>query len=438
MNKLEFYLNNGGKYSFIPRREKLSKSIFISTSTKYFDPIRGQRVIEDFLDNMVLGEQLGFDGLLVLEQHGGPNAVTGQSIVMTSALAARTKNIRVGAVGPIMNTYLSPMRYAEEVAALDYLSRGRFFFGMPVGIGPNYHALGIDPTRARERLREGHDLMKKAFMEEGPFEWDGKFFKVPYANLWPKPLQKPHPEIWVPAVGSKDSLKFAADNHYTYLAILVPRPVLLRNIKTFRDMCEEAGYTADPTQVVATATVHVAETDKQARLEVEAHFMSMLQNSFGSPFHDSFPPGHVTSQSLRGMMSGGYRAKEISETTFEEAVADRSIICGSPDTVAEQIEELTSAMGAGRLVVNCDGWTAPAWLTRKNMTIFAEEVIPRFRAPGGKPIWDNNNSQAWNTTSEYGARVEEPLARPTVRLADSGVVDIRTAHIEELRKPLEP
>lgn len=67
MNKLEFYLNNGGKYSFIPRREKLSKSIFISTSTKYFDPIRGQRVIEDFLDNMVLGEQLGFDGLLVLE-----------------------------------------------------------------------------------------------------------------------------------------------------------------------------------------------------------------------------------------------------------------------------------------------------------------------------------------------------------------------------------
>lgn len=122
---------------------------------------------------------------------------------------------------------------------------------------------------------------------------------------------KPHPEIWVPAVGSKDSLKFAADNHYTYLAILVPRPVLLRNIKTFRDMCEEAGYTADPTQVVATATVHVAETDKQARLEVEAHFMSMLQNSFGSPFHDSFPPGHVTSQSLRGMMSGAIEPKRF-------------------------------------------------------------------------------------------------------------------------------
>ena len=437
MNQLEFYLNNGGKYSFIPRREQLEKSIYISTSTKYYDSVRGQRIIEDFLDGMVFGEELGFDGLLVLEQHGGPNAVSGQSVILATALAARTRNIRVGTVGAIMNTYLTPMRYAEEVVALDYVSRGRYFFGMPLGIGPNYHALGLDPTHARERHREGHDLMKKAFTENGPFEWDGKFFRAPYANLWPKPLQKPHPEIWVPAVGSKESLKFAADNRYTYLAVLVPLPVLLKNVQTFRGLCEDAGYTADPKQIVATATVHVAETDRQARQEVEAHYMSILQNSYGSAFHDSFPPGHVTPQSLRGMMAGGYRSKEISDTTFEEAVADRMIICGSPDTVAEQIEELTAAMGAGRLVVTGDAWTMPAWLTRKNMTLFAEEVMPRFRPPGGKPVWDRSEGAGFKTISEYGAQVEEPLARPTVRLHGTGVVDIRTAHVPELRVPLD-
>lgn len=438
MNRLEFYLNNGGKYSFIPRREQLGKSIFISTPTDYYDPIRGQRIIEDFLDNMVFGEQLGFDGLVVLEQHGGPNAVSGQSIVICTALAARTKHIRIGAVGSIINTYLTPMRYAEEVATLDYISKGRYFFGMPMGIGPNYHALGIDPTHARERHREAHDLMKKAFTDEGPFDWDGKFFRAPYANLWPKPVQKPYPEVWIPAVGSKESLKFAAENRYTYLAILVPLPVLLRNVQTFRDMCEQAGYTADPRQIVATATVHVAESDKQARLEVEAHFMSMLQNSYGSPFHDSFPPGHVSEQSLRGMAAGGYRSKDISKTTFEEALADRAIICGSPSTVVEQIEELTSKMGAGRLVVCGDAWTMPAWLTRKNMTLFAEEVMPKFRAPGGKPIWDHSDNAAWQTISEYGSRVEEPRARPTVHLDGRGLVDIRTAHVDDLRVPLEP
>ena len=435
---LEFYLNNGGKYSFIPRPEEMGKSIYISTDTKYYDPVRGQRVMEDFLDNMVLGEQLGFDGLLVLEQHGGPNAVSGQSIVMTTALATRTKHIRVGAVGAIMNTYLTPMRYAEEVVALDYVSRGRYFFGLPMGIGPNYHALGIDPTHARERHREGHDLMKKAFTDEGPFDWDGQFYRAPYANLWPKPLQKPHPEIWIPAVGSKESLLFAAENHYTYLAILVPLPVLTRNVQTFKDMCEKSGYTADPKQIAATTAVYVAETDAQARQEAEAHFMSILQNSYGSPFYDSFPPGHVSLQSLRGMAAGdGYRSKDITKTTFEQAMKDKAIICGSPDTVAESIEEFATLLGAGRLVLNCDLWTAPAWMTKKNMTLFAEEVMPRFRPAGGKPVWASGETSAWQTISEYGAKVEAPLALPSVHLASTGVVDIRTAHIPELRKPIK-
>jgi hypothetical protein len=71
------------------------------------------------------------------------------------------------------------------------------------------------------------------------------------------------------------------------------------------------------------------------------------------------------------------------------------------------------------------------------MTIFAEEVMPRFRAPGGKPIWDQSGGEAWKTISEYGARVEEPLARPTARVAGTGIVDIRTAHVPELRIPRE-
>ena len=111
---------------------------------------------------------------------------------------------------------------------------------------------------------------------------------------------------------------------------------------------------------------------------------------------------------------------------------------GAAEPQAEQIEELTTKMGAGRLVVACDAWTAPAWLTRKNMTLFAEEVMPRFRPPGGKPIWDRGEGEAWKTVSEYGARVEDPVARPTSRVAGTGKLDIRTAHVPELRIPLKP
>ena len=439
MNQLEFYVANGGKYPYIPRRDQLGKSIFINTPNAYYDDARGQRIIEDFMDDLVYAEKLGYDGAVILEQHGGPNAVAGQSIVMAATLAARTSKMRIGTVGAILNSYLTPMRYAEEVATLDILSRGRYFFGLPMGIGANYHGLGVmNPTYARERFREGHEMLQRAFTDEGPFAFDGKFFQAEYANLWPKPLQKPYPEVWVPAAGSKDSLAFAARNGYTYLAVLVPWPVLLKNCQTFRDQVAEAGQEMDPKRIVATAHVYVAETDKQARQEVEAHAMSLIQNSLGSPFHDSFPPGHVTPQSLRGMAAGGgYRSKDVGKTTLDEALESGQFIIGSPETVAERIEEVTTAMGAGRLLVTGDTWTMPSWMTRKNMTIFAESVMPKFRAPGGKPVWETRTDAGFGTVSEYGATVTEPQFVPQSIVEGVGPVDIRTAHVPELRVPLD-
>lgn len=435
MNNLEFYVANGGKYSYIPRRDQLGKSIFITTPNDYYDDARGQRIFEDYLEHFAFMEKLGFDGAVILEQHGGPNALVGQSIVMAAAAISRTSNMRIGTVGAILNSYRTPMRYAEEVATLDLLSNGRYFFGLPMGIGANYHGLGVmNPTYAREQFREGHEMLKRAFTENEPFAFDGKFYQTEYANLWPKPLQKPYPEVWVPAAGSKDSLSFAAQNGYTYLAVLVPWPMLLKNCQTFREQVEEAGQEWDSRRIVANAHVYVAETDKQARQEAEAHVMSLMQNSLGSPFHDSFPPGHVTIPSLRGMAAGGgYRSKDISKTTYEEGIESGQFIIGSPETVAERIEEITTKMGAGRINITGDTWTMPSWMARKSMTLFAEEVMPKFRAPGGRPAWDKTERAGYRTISEYGATVGVPPFVPQSVVEGVGPVDIRTAHIPELR-----
>ena len=437
--ELEFYASAGGKYAFVPRRDELGKTRFITTPSKYYDDLRGQQVIEDFIENNVIAEKLGYDGTIVIEQHGGPNSVVGQSITLAATIIAKTSRIRVGTVGALMNSYLTPMRFAEEVATLDILSRGRYFAGLPMGIGSNYHSLGVmNPTYARERHREAHDFMVKAFTSDEPFRWDEKFFQTEYANLWPKPLQKPYPEIWVPAAGSRESLTFAAQNGYTYVAVLVPWPILVKNCATFKNAVLEAGQTYDPKRIAATAFVYVAETDEQARVECEAHMMSILQNSLGSPFHDSFPPGHVTAQSLRGMAAGGgYRSTDISKTTFEEAQKSGAIIVGSPSTVAERIEEITTVLDAGRLFMYTDCWTMPTWMTRKNMSIFAEEVIPRFRKRNGKPIWDTDPvGPAANTLSEFGARVQPSPCIPSSEIEGVGYVDTRTAHVPALRKSL--
>jgi alkanesulfonate monooxygenase SsuD/methylene tetrahydromethanopterin reductase-like flavin-dependent oxidoreductase (luciferase family) len=434
--ELEFYINHGGKFPYVPSREQAGKTIFVTTSNRYFDRDRAQRIMQDLVDNLVDAEKLGFDGLFILEQHGGPSAVCGQSISVISYVAALTRRIRIGTVGAILNGYLTPLRFAEEVASIDLLSRGRYFFGLPMGVGMNYHSYGVmNPAWARERFREAHDLLMKALTEDGPFEWNGRFFNMPYVNLWPKPLQQPHPEVWIPAAGSRESLRLAAENHYTWLAVLNPRRVLVKNCETFRELCQEAGYEYDPRQIAAPFDIYVAETDRQARLESEAHIMWRIQNGLGSPFHDSFPPGHVSLQSLRGMAAGGgYRSRDIGTMTFEELSDEGWIIVGSPDTVAERLEELASEMGAGRIVVGGDHWTMPRWMTSKSITLFAEEVIPRFRPPGGKPIWEREElSPAFQTRSEYGARAGAPQVVPTARLGGGDPIDIRTAHVEELR-----
>lgn len=440
MRELEFYACNGGKYPFAPHRSELEKTRFITTASKYYDDLRGQKIVEDYIEDTIFAEKLGFDGAIVIEQHGGPHALVGQSITLAAALAAKTERMRIGTVGALMNAYLTPIRFAEEVATLDILSKGRYFGGLPLGIGGNYHALGaMNPTYARERFYEAHDMMMAAFKADEPFKWDGKFFQSEYVNLWPKPIQKPGPEMWVPAAGSRESLAFAAENGYTYVAVLVPWPVLLKNCQTFKQEVENAGQEFHPSRIAATAYVHVAETDKQARLEAEGHLMSVLQNSLGSPFHDSFPPGHVSENSIRGMAAGGgYRSVDISTLTFEDGVKSGQFIVGSPDTVAEQIEEMTTQMDAGRLFMFTDSWTMPSWMTRKNMTIFAEEVMPRFRKRDGKPIWDKDaTGSAFNTRSEYGARVQDPRALPTADIEGVGRVDIRTSHVPELKVPVK-
>jgi alkanesulfonate monooxygenase SsuD/methylene tetrahydromethanopterin reductase-like flavin-dependent oxidoreductase (luciferase family) len=307
-----------------------------------------------------------------------------------------------------------------------------------MGIGPNWHGTGTaNPAFARERYREAHDLLIKAMTDPGPFEWIGRFYHLPYVNLWPKPLQRPHPPVFIPAAGSKETLELCAKNDYVYQAVLVPRKVLLRNCELFRQLRTAAGRPEDPKKIAAVLNVHVAETDEQARRECEPYVMWNYQNGLRSRFPDSFPPGHVSVSSLRGMtLGGGYRSRDMSELTWDEILQEGWVVAGSPETVSERIEELTGEMGAGRVIIIPDFFVMPSWLVRKSLGMFAEDVIPRFRAAGGKPVWATRDPPGYETIAEYGARAQEPKAIPTARIHGTGVVDLRTAHIPELRIPL--
>ncbi|HWI22031.1 MAG TPA: LLM class flavin-dependent oxidoreductase [Baekduia sp.] len=443
MSELEFYPFHNGAYKHVPHKSVISehsRTNFVSLPTTFYDKALAQRSFDDFLEILIGCERLGYDGVLHSEQHNGPIGLSAQAMLAAAYLAANTERMLIAAVGPILNAYLSPVRLAEEIAMVDMLSNGRLILGLPMGLGAQYHSYGVtDPTAARDRFREGHELLIRSMTEEGPFAFQGEWFNVPYVNLWPRPVQDPHPPIWVPAAGSRETLELCAKHHYTYQAVLTPRKVLLRNCELFRELCAEEGYEPPPQQIAAVFFVHVAETDEQARREAEPHFAWLMQNFFRSTFQDSFAPGHVSEGSLRGMAAGGgYRSRDISEMSWDDLIAEDWLIAGSPDTVGERLEKLTSEMGAGRVIVYMDGASTPRWMIEKTLAIFAEEVMPHFRPPGGKPVWARGeDSRPFMTASECAAVTGGAKAIAAAQLADGSLVDTRTAHVPELRRPIE-
>lgn len=433
----EFYLFLDGAYPRVPdTRDR--KSNYIDLPNAVYDSTVGQRVIEDQLETGVLAEQLGFEGLIMAEQHNGPIGLFGNPMLAGAYMAARTSRMKIAVNGAITNSYRTPLRLAEEIAALDIMAKGRLVVGLPMGHGMQHHSTGVmNPAESRERFREAHDLMIKAFTHDGPFEWRGEYFHIPYVNLWPKPIQRV-PEIWLPGGGSIETLELAARNGYTYQAVLSAPEIIRKNLQRFREVGEQSGHPVENKQIAIVVAVQVAETDEQARLESEAHDVWQYQNFFKSPAHDNFPPGYVSPQSLRGALSGGYRSKAMNELTFDDLVANKWLVAGSPDTVTDQLKDIIDYFGAGRVVVSMNVGTKHRWLAHKSMWLFAEQVMPRLRGGSGAPSWQNEATPGYQTASEYGARLAaSPNVLPITAELNGEMVDVSTAHIPSLRTPLE-
>jgi len=212
-NKLDFYAFHLMPYPFIPPGEEI-ESTWVTLSNSHYDPKVGARLYKEYLDQAVLAEKLGYDGTCVNEHHQNAYGTMPDPNVMGSQIVARTSRIPVGIIGNALPLHSNPVRVAEAVAMLDVLSEGRIISGFVRGTGMEYHSMRANPAYSRERFWEAHDLILKAWTDDGPFAWKGKHFDVPYVNPWPKPYQQPHPPIWLPGTGSVETIREAAGSHF--------------------------------------------------------------------------------------------------------------------------------------------------------------------------------------------------------------------------------
>jgi alkanesulfonate monooxygenase SsuD/methylene tetrahydromethanopterin reductase-like flavin-dependent oxidoreductase (luciferase family) len=367
---------------------------WVTCPNDLFDPAVGQQIYNRYLDELVYADELGFDGVCVNEHHQNAYGLMPSPNLMGSILARQTKRVKIAIVGNALPLYDPPTRVAEEFALIDNISGGRLIAGFVVGGGPEYYSFSMNPAHARERFAEAHEIIMKAWTEPGPFEYMGKHYKLRYVNTWPRPVQQPHPEVWIPGAGSLETMDFVAQHRYAYMGIpYFHMDVFDRTFRMFREACERVGYEYDPLQAGWLTPIYVAETDEEARRQYEEHFFYFVKRLL--PGINISPPGYTSIRSMENILKGA-STFALNLDTWDQVVEGGYAIVGSPQTVAEKLTENLRRLGTGNLLGLFQLGTLPADLTRRNLELFAHEVMPVLRKefPEGAPVLGNVGARA--------------------------------------------
>lgn len=364
---------------FAENKEKYPSS-WVTLSNDCYDPEEGQHLYNRYLDELEYAETLGYDGVCVNEHHQNAYGTMPAPNIMGAMLARRTSRLKIAIVGNGLPLRDHPLRVAEEVAMLDVVTGGRIISGFVRGIGNEYFSMGINPTYSMERFREAHDLIIKSWTDTGPFSWEGKHFEVRYVNVWPRPLQKPHPPIWIPGFGSSETIEWCAhpDRKYPYLAVYMPESLVKVYFDMYRECADKFGYMASPYQLGHVYPVYVGETDAKAEAEAKDHLLWLYHYGLRQKNEFLFPPGYVSHSSMMNIL-GHADEMDWSKMSFGELNEKGFCIVGSAETVRQRLEHSAKMLGFGIMPVLLHFGDMPHDKTIRNMEMFANEVMPHLR-----------------------------------------------------------
>jgi alkanesulfonate monooxygenase SsuD/methylene tetrahydromethanopterin reductase-like flavin-dependent oxidoreductase (luciferase family) len=361
---------------------KKYRSAWVVLPNSFYDPEKGAAEYDSYLDQLTYAEELGFDAIGVNEHHQTAYGLMPAPNLIASALIQRTKKVQIAVLGRALPLVNNPINIAEEFAMLDVLSKGRLIAGFVRGIGAEYHSTGVNPAFSHERFHEAHDLIVKAWTTPGPFEFEGDHFRLRYVNLWPRPYQKPHPPVWIPSMGSRETVVWASapERKYPFMVTFSPESAVVRYHNMYRDAAQAHGYTASGGQLGWATPIYVAESDEQARDEAKAGIESLFNNFLSMPWEMLLPPGYTSNASMKATMKlrpalGAWPRRQ----TIDELIASGTIVIGSPATVREKIKRVREQTGFDILIALLQFGVLPDHLARRNMEMFAGEVMPKLR-----------------------------------------------------------
>ena len=362
-----------------------NRSVWVDIDSKLFDPAKSHELYNTYMDLLEYAGNMGFDGIGVNEHHQNAYGLMPSPNLIAASLARRTQNVAIVVLGASIALYNPPLRVAEEFAMLDCISGGRLVAGFPVGtsMDTNY-CYGQIPALTREKYREANELIMRAWHEREPFAFNGHYTKLRYVNLWPRPIQQPHPPIHIPGGGSVETFDFCLDNTYSYSYLSFGGYLRGKTLMQAywdrvaeRNTCDLSPYRAGFAQ-----TICVAETDQEAERLYSKHVSYFYNRCLHVYPGFADAPGYRTIKTIqKGALSQYARPAGglFPELPWKDLVEGGYIVAGSPETVRQRMEDLIQQLRVGNVFCLLHIGDMPKEKCMYSTRLFAEKVMPRLR-----------------------------------------------------------
>ena len=315
---------------------------------------------EQALAQACAADRLGFDSVWLTEHHFSRHGIVSDSLTVLGHLAARTSAVRLGTAVSVLPLH-HPLRFAEAAATVDQLSKGRLDLGLGFGYQPGeFRGFGVDIAEKHDRFAEALDVLQRVWSADGPVSHAGRYWSFEDAYPQPRPVQRPHPPLWV-ATDSPDGLAQCAANGW---GVLLPQgtspTVTAGQVKRYAEALAGVGAGLEDGRVYLARAAHVAATDEQAWAEARG------------PYEDFLGYADKLRRAQAGSDPGGRSPFDL------DADLRDSALFGSPDTVLSRLREIRE-LGIERVMLFLHMGGLPHERIMSSLDLLAAEVLPVVR-----------------------------------------------------------
>jgi len=393
------------------------------------------RLLHDALEQIEIADRAGIDTVWQVEHHFLEEySHSSASDVFLAAASQRTKRIRLGlGILPLPLGYQHPARVAETVSTLDLISDGRVEFGTgETSSGAELEGFGVDRETKRAQWDESLDAVTRMLVEEPFAGIEGRYVSMPQRNVVPKPLQKPHPPLWV-ACSRRETIRLAAEKGIGALSFSFVEPEEAAEwVAEYRaiiasERCVPAGFAVNPrVAVVLPMMCHPDEAEAIERGIDGAHFFGYSLAHYYL-FGDHRPGRtNIYEEFLRRRDEVGFarnviRAQDapLGVRVLQHGVGSLRGAIGTPDQVRDLCRRYEAA-GVDQVIFVLQAGRNRHEHICESLEIFGGEVLPEFAA-------EADTVDAARDRELEGAIAAALQRRPPPRVAERGYTIAPTA-----------